>query len=837
MERRSFLRVCLIHLSLYCLWTNQAAGQFGEEWITSKETSDIEKTNTEYYWSTWSVWKECSRPCDIGASFRERTCLQTGSMYISVHNDLCGGQDREYRACNIHPCPPGLFGDFRAMQCSSFDTELFYLGRQHHWKPYYTRKEANSNPCALVCYSEEEPSLVTQLSQVLDGTPCEMKHQKAICVAGKCQPIGCDGKLYSNLRLDHCGVCGGDRKACKTIRGTFKQSNITKGYTEVVRIPKGATHIRIVEKTRYDDVYLALRSGLDERLFINGYRMINPPTKYEIAGTTLDYVRPTERRNDTQENMVAPGPTDQPLMLMVLSMAPHNVQNLHISYQYAISETQIKIEERPTLAGLLQYAPKPSHGELKEVIADRYDEAEMTQDEEDYDDNSEDSFFEIDVQSTLVPTPDIMALSSTRRGYRNRNNDKTNQDDRSNLRAKFNESDIDKKYLPAHTYYWVANVAPCSATCSSGLSVTYARCFRNTGESARESDCDPATRPEPRLERTCGGKPCEARWMASKWSRCSVTCGQGLQYRAVRCWRMMAEGLDSSVANSQCDSGEKPETTRQCQSPECGALWQTSDWGQCSRKCGGGYRTREVRCSVPGSTSCKREDKPNYRQRCNEVPCQTQWAVSPWSQCTEPCTIISRALYCVDLKGDSMELDACDPSKEIPHTVELCGDNCDPTWVPHDWDACTSNCGIKRRNIVCAGLRNGKVKNFNNSACDVVTKPDETADCREGPCEDQPKWFSTEWSQCSTSCGKGVRTREVTCYLNNVPTRGCSENAKPITEEQCDTPSCSNEAPAEDCQNDPTANCKLAVQLALCKHWYYKRACCHSCKGQSPDRR
>ena len=37
------------------------------------------------------------------------------------------------------------------------------------------------------------------------------------------QIIGCDGKLYSNLNYDQCGVCGGDNSSCDVISG-----NVTK---------------------------------------------------------------------------------------------------------------------------------------------------------------------------------------------------------------------------------------------------------------------------------------------------------------------------------------------------------------------------------------------------------------------------------------------------------------------------------------------------------------------------------------------------------------------------------------------------------------------------------
>ena len=64
------------------------------------------------------------------------------------------------------------------------------------------------------------------------------------------------------------------------------------------------------------------------------------------------------------------------------------------------------------------------------------------------------------------------------------------------------------------------------------------------------------------------------------WSRCSVSCGEGRRFRTVRCWRMMASGLDSTVMERMCEDLEKPPELTLCQEVDCGPMWQTSEWGQ-----------------------------------------------------------------------------------------------------------------------------------------------------------------------------------------------------------------------------------------------------------------
>lgn len=41
-------------------------------------------------------------------------------------------------------------------------------------------------------------------------------------------------------------------------------------------------------------------------------------------------------------------------------------------------------------------------------------------------------------------------------------------------------------------------------------------------------------------------------------------------------------------------------------------------------------------------------------------------------------------------------------------------------------------------------------------------------------------------------------------------------------------------SPEEDCEDKATANCVLVLKVKLCSHWYYRKACCRSCRLKSP---
>lgn len=74
------------------------------------------------------------------------------------------------------------------------------------------------------------------------------------------------------------------------------------------------------------------------------------------------------------------------------------------------------------------------------------------------------------------------------------------------------------------------------------------------------------------------------RWETSGWSECSRTCGEGVQYRTVRCWKMLSPGLDSSVYDSLCLSHDlhKPANRKVCLGQSCGPQWEVSEWSEVS---------------------------------------------------------------------------------------------------------------------------------------------------------------------------------------------------------------------------------------------------------------
>lgn len=159
--------------------------------------------------------------------------------------------------------------------------------------------------------------------RVLDGTPCG-PYEIDLCVHGRCQKIGCDGIIGSAAKEDRCGVCSGDGKTCRVVKGDFSHSRGT-GYIEAAVIPAGARRIRVVEDKPAHS-FLALRDS--SKRSINSDWKIELPGEFQIAGTTVRYVR-----RGLWEKISAKGPTKIPLHLMVLLF--HD-QNYGIHYEYTV---------------------------------------------------------------------------------------------------------------------------------------------------------------------------------------------------------------------------------------------------------------------------------------------------------------------------------------------------------------------------------------------------------------------------------------------------------------------------------------------------------------------
>ncbi|XP_067824486.1 ADAMTS-like protein 5 [Heptranchias perlo] len=264
-------------------------------------------------WSPWGSWSACSSTCGGGASFRIRRCLRFS------HTEVCQGDQRQYRVCNILDCPPGSI-DFRKIQCSLYNNKPLQGNMvNHQWLPFY----GAPNQCDLNCLAKGK-NFYYMFGRVLDGTKCS-PDSSDMCISGQCLKVGCDSVLGSKARTDVCGVCGGRNNTCVLVRRVYRAAFLSSGYfgyNNVTVIPAGATSIKVTDNSRN---YLALINGKNHYV-INGNWVIDWPGVYDVAGTKVHYKRSANNR----ESIEAAGPTAEDLHVMVLLQE----ENSGIEYEF-----------------------------------------------------------------------------------------------------------------------------------------------------------------------------------------------------------------------------------------------------------------------------------------------------------------------------------------------------------------------------------------------------------------------------------------------------------------------------------------------------------------------
>ncbi|XP_017691660.1 PREDICTED: A disintegrin and metalloproteinase with thrombospondin motifs 7 [Lepidothrix coronata] len=455
-------------------------------------------------WSSWSSWAACSRSCGAGVQSAERHCSTPTPKYGGRY---CLGERKRFRICNVRLCPLDK-PSFRQVQCSQFNPML-YKGKLYKWTPVPN----NINPCELHCRPEHEYFAEKLRDAVVDGTPCyERDASRDMCINGICKNVGCDYEIDSHAVEDRCGVCHGDGSTCHTVHKTFEDSE-GLGYVDIGIIPVGAREIRIEEVAEAGN-FLALRSENPEKYFLNGGWTIQWNGDYRVAGTTFTY-----KRTGNWENLTSPGPTVEPVWIQLLFQET----NPGVRYQYTIQR------------------PADSENEIEQ--------------------------------------PEFLWRFGS----------------------------------------WTT----CTATCGTGVQRQVVHCVEKLAGIVEERFCDALTRPDDQ-QRPCSEEPCPARWWVGEWQQCSASCGSsGLMKRTVLC--IQSVGLDEQRAlqPAACQHLPKPDATAPChRDVPCPSQWAVGNWSECSVTCGNGTQWRPVHCSNSSGAACDPAQRPRPEAPCSRPPCQ-----------------------------------------------------------------------------------------------------------------------------------------------------------------------------------------------------------------------
>ncbi|KAF3706297.1 A disintegrin and metalloproteinase with thrombospondin motifs 5 [Channa argus] len=307
----------------------------------------VDKTRKRHYsasnhgsWSSWGPWGACSRTCGGGVQFAQRLCNNPPPRN---NGRYCTGKRAIYRSCNVTPCPASN-KTFRQEQCelrNGPQTDPKGTKTFVEWVPKYAGV-LPKDVCKLTCRAKGTGYYVVFSQRVVDGTECR-PYSSSVCVKGKCVRTGCDGIIGSKLQFDKCGICGGNSTGCIRVVGNFTKKS--KGYTDVVKIPAGSTHIKVRQHIAKDQThytaYLALRRPNGEYLLNGKFMISTSETIIPLNGSVLNYSGWSQK--DEWLHSMGPGPLHEALVVQIL--ATDAKKPLDVRYSFYMTRRTIPLEQ------------------------------------------------------------------------------------------------------------------------------------------------------------------------------------------------------------------------------------------------------------------------------------------------------------------------------------------------------------------------------------------------------------------------------------------------------------------------------------------------------------
>ena len=195
----------------------------------------------------------------------------------------------------------------------------------------------------------------------------------------------------------------------------------------------------------------------------------------------------------------------------------------------------------------------------------------------------------------------------------------------------------------------------CSASCGGGVQKRIRDCILSkNNQGSNDYGCDGDTWEM----RPCNENDCPVWTDWTNWSPCTRTCGGGKKVKTRKC--VLPDSLGLEKIRLFCPGDE--EVIEDCNRKTCPTPGPWSEWGECSKSCGGGIRTKKRQCIN------RRDQQGNpcnqdlvETEKCNESPCPvwTEW--TDWTPCTVSCGGGSRkkARECVLPKSEAQVSTTC----------------------------------------------------------------------------------------------------------------------------------------------------------------------------------
>ncbi|XP_039465393.1 ADAMTS-like protein 1 isoform X2 [Oreochromis aureus] len=218
----------------------------------------------------------------------------------------------------------------------------------------------------------------------------------------------------------------------------------------------------------------------------------------------------------------------------------------------------------------------------------------------------------------------------------------------------------DCKTQPCPPRWETGEWSSCSATCGVGLMIRTVVCTHRPSRDSnhtlvlRDEDCQ---NPKPSPVQACNRFDCPPMWDTHDWGQCSQSCGGGVQRRQVLCKQRLADGSILELPDTFCPT-KSPTSQQPCGEQECPPEWVTTRWSQCSVTCGNGIQTLQAVCrkkEVNGRyltadpKNCSLLARPSRIQPCFFKPCEN--SVKP-----DATILAQRKVYVQWRKGKKVHL-------------------------------------------------------------------------------------------------------------------------------------------------------------------------------------
>ncbi|XP_055010314.1 ADAMTS-like protein 3 [Boleophthalmus pectinirostris] len=149
---------------------------------------------------------------------------------------------------------------------------------------------------------------------------------------------------------------------------------------------------------------------------------------------------------------------------------------------------------------------------------------------------------------------------------------------------------------PCPPRWEVSEWTACSSSCGVGIQTRSVFCMKLMSVDLRDVltvSEDQCRDMKPPVLQPCNQLDCPPSWDTGPWQECSQSCGGGVQFRKVFCKQLLSTGAYRTVR--ECGA-EAPTSTRSCADTDCAPHISGGDWSKCSVSCGLGVQRREPQC-------------------------------------------------------------------------------------------------------------------------------------------------------------------------------------------------------------------------------------------------